>query len=333
MTQNEDQAERTTALAVRVGEIICLVDTDSLVEVVRVAAEERERSVEQVGDAHVLWLRGQLVSLLFVHDLLTEMESSEGSTARDGDLSVVIVRAEGRRLALAVDEILDSETIELQPLPAGVLGLEIYRGAGVLSGGGVGLLLNVVHLSNQAGILDESLAGESREDEQTNAAEGGSHRRMVLLEAGSDRRMVIPLERVSRLETVPAAALERTGQSTVMQYRGGLMPIHDLGTALGDPTPGLEHRDELPVVVIEPQGVRIGLAVGEILDIVEADLSPAEDLSGTDGLAGAVVIHDRVSDLIDVDRLAEGLSVRTAAPRPNRDRDEQAAPVASGVGS
>jgi two-component system chemotaxis sensor kinase CheA len=322
-----------TALAVRVDDVTCLVPRDSLVEVVRVPAEERPRAIEAVGDAHVLWLRGHLVSLLFVRSLLgLGQRAGSDTTAGGDDLSVVIVQAEGRRLALAVDEILDSEELELQALPDGFAGLELYQGAGVLDSGGVGLVLDVSYLSTRAGILDEQLAGGEEElSPSEEGAAAGERRRLVLLRAGSDRRMAVPLERVCRLETVATSTLERSGQATVMQYRGGLMPIHDLAAALSDDA-ALDsvQPEEISIVVIEVEGRRVGFSVQQILDVVEADLSPSEDVARQPGLSGAVVIDERVTDLVDVDQVARQLGYGSSAGDGTQPRSEEQ-PAAAAV--
>jgi two-component system chemotaxis sensor kinase CheA len=129
---------------------------------------------------------------------------------------------------------------------------------------------------------------------------------LVLLRGASDRRLAIPLDRVSRLEDVPAAKLERSGRHTVVQYRGELMPILDLDALLGEPAGAVTETEKLPVVVVELCGRRFGLAVAEITDIVEADVAGVSDVGAMPGLAGALVIDDRVTDLVDVDRLLGG---------------------------
>jgi two-component system chemotaxis sensor kinase CheA len=333
MTGDKEQTAVTTALAVKVGRSTCLVPRDNLVEVVRVPAEERDRSVEPIGNAYVLWLRGRLVSLLFVDQLLGLGGDAEAG-ARAGseeDLSVVIVQSEERRLALAVDEILDSEAVELQSLPKGMSGLDVYLGTSVLEDGGVGLVLDIDLLSSQAGTLDERTAEDDQEGHRAAETAGGDTRLVVLLEGPSSRRMAIPLDRVSRLEDVRSDRLERSGETTVIQYRGELMPIHELCAALGEPSGALQDRDELPVVVVESEGTHVGFAVNRILDIVEAEISTTSDVGAMPGLSGAVVIHERVTDLIDVDCLVSRITAGTSLTS-HAFSAEAAAPVAVGEG-
>ncbi|MEZ5225615.1 MAG: hypothetical protein R2710_02790 [Acidimicrobiales bacterium] len=70
------------------------------------------------------------------------------------------------------------------------------------------------------------------------------------------------------------------------------MPLVDLGSSLGY---GGWYQSEHPtvsVVVYQHEGHDVGLIVGEILDIVQHDLSH--------GNSESVVIGDRVTDLFDV---------------------------------
>lgn len=330
MSNVEDrESVRLTALGVVVGDTRLLVPRDDLVEVVLVAGEERHSAIESIGDTHVLWLRDRLVPLL----LMREELGIDGAMALDDDgteqgLPIVIVQSSGRVLGLAVDEILDSESIELQSLPEAIAGFDAYVGSGVVSGDGVGLVLDVPRLAERAGnVQDDARDGDAAAATGEKNGQSGEVRPVVLLRVGPSRRLAIPLEQVTRLEVIKGQQVERTGSSHVVQYRGKLMEIMPLSGFFGDPGSLPEGESSSSVIVVESDSRLYGLVVDEILDIVDAPVDVASRVGAREGLAGAVLVQERVTDLIDPQQLVgrlsglpegatENVAVVDAAPEP-----------------
>ena len=80
---------------------------------------------------------------------------------------------------------------------------------------------------------------------------------MPRLAVGDQRRLALPLTEVARLEEFPRSAIEQAGHRTVVQYRGEIMPLIDLGASLGYggwyPTDG----SPVSVVVYQHDGVDV----------------------------------------------------------------------------
>jgi two-component system chemotaxis sensor kinase CheA len=125
---------------------------------------------------------------------------------------------------------------------------------------------------------------------------------MLLFSAGDDRRVAIPLSDVSRLEEFPTSALERAGNSEVMQYRGRILPLVRLSGVLNRPP--RPDTEKIQVVVYQTGNASVGLIVDEILDIVE-DAYQIHRTSGRSGIVGSTVIQERVTDILDVQMAIE----------------------------
>ena len=117
---------------------------------------------------------------------------------------------------------------------------------------------------------------------------------LLLFRAGSPTPKAVPLGLVTRLEEIAAEAVEWSGERTVVQYRGQLMPIVDIAGAPARPEDGRR-----PVLVFTDGGRHMGLVVEEIIDIVDADVT-LELESDSATCLGSAVINGRSTELLDV---------------------------------
>jgi two-component system chemotaxis sensor kinase CheA len=183
--------------------------------------------------------------------------------------------------------------------------------------GKVALILDVVGLAQNANIFSE--ARDQALAEKTAEVLAGQDQNQIekqtfLLFAGpDDSRMAMPLSTVARLEEFPAANVEKSGGEWVIQYRGKILPLLRLDVVLEERRERVRHArkniqpDPLQVLVCNDEGRIIGIVVDRILDIVE-DRAEVKSPATREGILYAVVINDRVTELIDipaVQRIAE----------------------------
>ncbi len=94
--------------------------------------------------------------------------------------------------------------------------------------------------------------------------------------------------------------LEHSTGREVVQYRGQIMPLIDLAQIFGrEPE---SDRGLLQVIVYSSKGCSVGLVVGEILDIVDQEVA-VQHIYDAGALQGTAVIHQQVTDLLDVPKL------------------------------
>ena len=273
----------------------------SLLELVRLEAEQARKGLEMLYGAPIYRLRGQLLPLAYLN---RELKLDAGATepahpaASDAVVNIVVLQADGRQFGMVVDEINDTEEIVVKPLGKQLKGITCFAGATIMGDGKVALILDVLGLAQHAHVIaevhDRSLAGK------TKVAERADERQTLLLfNAGPSARMAIPLSLVARLEEFPRAQVERSGSQEVVQYRGQILPLIQVASYLpssGDPAaPG----DPLQVVVYSEGARSVGLVVGKINDIVHEALT-VKRVAGRDGILGSAVIQDKVTDLLDV---------------------------------
>jgi two-component system chemotaxis sensor kinase CheA len=274
----------------------------NVLEFVAADGETSEAAIEYVGPAPVLRVRGTLLPLVGLRDVLGLPHGLRSGHDGEPDMPTVVavLQADTRRFGLSVDRVLDTEEIVVKPIPARLTGVGVYAGATLLGDGRVALILDV------QGIAARSLTGKwaQAEPEPGDAApepvEGGEQ--VLVVGIGQGRRVAIPLRAVTRLERVSRDVVEHVGGREVFQYRQGIVPLVALDQALGGsakPAGGdLQQQDRL--VVIFTRGPRtVAITVQEVLDIMDDD--PARHSKIDDrGEAVSTILGGRVTELLDV---------------------------------
>lgn len=266
----------------------------NLVELVRLEGGQRSAQIQQIHNSSVYRLRGNLLPLVYLRETL-EIPANETDC---GVVNIVVVQAEDRQFGLVVDSIRDTQEIVVKPLGQQLKGLNVYAGATIMGDGRVALILDVVGLGQRSGALS-AVARQAAMEAASNSA-AHDRQRLLLFEAGSFPRLAVPLSMVARLEEFARQSLEQAGGCSVVQYRGGILPLIPLAQALD---PGQEYqsmdRDPLQVIVFQNGTRRVGLVVDRILDIVEDTITVREG-SSRPGLLGSAVVASKVVDLLDL---------------------------------
>jgi two-component system chemotaxis sensor kinase CheA len=278
------------ALTVTCGGDRYAIPQVNLLELVRLDGDAAKRGIEAIHGAPVYRLRGRLLPLVYL-----SRELGLGDPAPAEAVNIVVLQADDRQFGLVVDGINDTEEIVVKPLGKALKGLTAYAGATIMGDGRVALILDVLGLAQRSGVVsavrDRALAAAAQADADRREATA----QLLLLGLGH-RRLAVPLDLVARLEEIPADAVEWADGAEVVQYRGAIMPIVRLSTALVTPSDA-DPAGVMQVVVYARGGRSVGLVVDRILDVVAAAV-PRGD--GRHGILGSAVIQNRVTDLLDV---------------------------------
>jgi two-component system chemotaxis sensor kinase CheA len=224
-------------------------------------------------------------------------------------VNIVVLQTEDRPFGLVVEAINDTEEIVVKPLAKQFKNVAHFSGATIMGDGSVALILDVLGIAQSAGVVaavkEKSMTENAGQDEKST----DDRQTMLLFRVGKEGRMAIPLSSVARLEEFPRTSVEKAGGMDVVQYRGIIMTLVDLGRVLHyDRDEAAIKSDKVNVVVYTKDGRSVGLVVDQILDVVEESLA-AKSEAKREGLIGSAVIQKKVTDLIDVERV-----VRTADP-------------------
>jgi len=308
------------ALTVTAGGNRYCIPQVSLLELVRLDGEQVRRGIEHVHGAPVHRLRGNLLPLV---DLGRELQVDPSRQMEA--MNIVVLQADDRPFGLLVDDIHDTEEIVVKPLQKQLKGVNVFSGATIMGDGKVALILDVFALAQRARVVSGSRGRAV--DERPAAALPADDRQPVLLCAvPGGGRVAIPLAAVARLEEFPRSAIERVGGRGVIQYRGGVLPLVSVARALGRAgivarSPRRRRRlteqrrqgvgGSIQVVVLAESDRPVGLVVGRILDVAEPGVA-ARSRPTRRGVLYSAVVHDRVTEFLDVEELMR--SVPTTSP-------------------
>src|SRR4051794_20676185 len=270
----------------------------NLVELVRATTDQ----IEDVHGAPVYRLRDSLLPLV---SLAVELGGTAADTATS---SIVVLQADDRRFGLIVDSVSDAAEIVVKPLGTYLKDIDTFAGATILGDGRVGLILDVLGLARRAHVLtDEQDArriaarGETDEDAAERAA-------LLVFADHEGGRMAIPLELVTRLEEFPRVELESSGPLPVVQYGDEILHLVDISRLMlerrhAKRVDGLGSSGEnLPVLVYEHEGRRVGVVCGQILDVIHHDRVELQPGSRP-GVAGTMIVDGRVTEVLDLPQI------------------------------
>lgn len=298
------------ALMVTAGQQRFAVPQAGLLELIRVDRESGEQ-IEMIQGAEFYRLRGALLPILRLKKILglnrrpDEMTEMKGPNQGESETNMVVLEAGGDSFGLVVDEISDSEEIVVKPLGRQLKALSTFAGATIMGDGQVALILDVAGIAKQGGLLQEKEEHSDLDaEDQTEEVKEAERQTFLVFSLSRRDRYAVPLELVTRLEEIDPTKIEQVVGRELMQYRGELLPLVRLDKALGFDSQA-EPLERLPLIVFSKNQKSVGLVVGQIVDIVEAEKLLHPPPAGKIGVQGSLVIGGQITDLLDIDPLIE----------------------------
>lgn len=262
----------------------------AVLELVRVK-KGSEHQVERINGTPVLRLRDRLLPIVPAAKVL----GLDGADADAGDEGFVVVSQVGRqRFGILVDGVFHTEEIVVKPMSTKLRHIPLFSGNTILGDGAVVLIIdpNGVAKMVDSGKSEQGYGFE--EPAEAEAAEEIETVTLLVFRGGGDSLKAVPLSLVTRLEEIDATKIERTGGRPLVQYRGKLMPL-----VPADPTIRIKSEGSQALVVFSDGERTMGLAVDEIVDIVDdvLDIELADDRSD---LVGSAVVRGRATEIVNV---------------------------------
>ncbi len=280
------------ALLVTAGGERYAIPQVSLVELVRLDGDSVTTNVESVQGAPVYRLRGRLLPLVFLNEVF------HTTAASDDAINIVVVQSDDTQFGLVVDSISDTAEIVVKPLGRLLKGAQGFAGATIMGDGRVALILDLLGVSQLAGLNTAGVA-RAQNEAATRALESAAQRESILIVGIGERRFALPLMHVTRLEEIPMDTIRTAGDQRVVHYREQILPLITLADRLGIYAHGAGDATNLRVLVCGQGERSVGLIVDDVFDIVEERLEYS-DRTETYGVIGTTVIGGEVTDVLDI---------------------------------
>jgi two-component system, chemotaxis family, sensor kinase CheA len=260
----------------------------SVLELVRVG-KAGEHRIERIKDTPVLRLRNKLLPLIYLKEALRLGES-------DGENGFVVVTQVGNQVfGVVVDGVFHTEEIVIKPMSSKLRHIAVFSGTTILGDGSVIMIIDpngIAQLFGRAvttALQSDRLHLDEYEDERDRDVVS-----LLLFRAGSQQPKAVPLSLVTRLEEIDCRNIESSDERHLVQYRDQLMALLRINSETR-----LRSEGAQPVLVFTDRERSMGLAVDEIVDIVEERLD-IEVASDRPGVVGYAVIKGVTTEIVDV---------------------------------
>ena len=287
----------------------------NLVELVRIKPCDNRNRLENVGDATVLRIRGEILPVIPLQDLVNlhtkpadqddtdKMIVVDGQIQHSKPINVVIVAAGEFKYGSIVEELLDTAEIAVKPLGMHFSQSREYAGATILGDGSVALILDIAGIREVMEIRDTQDVKKTLSEIDELEKEKIDRQLLLLIESGQDEHFAIPSQLVSRIEKVPSVTFQRIGGHQAISYRNGILQLIPIDTIEG--CSQLPEQSYYYIVVFSVAGHEIGIIASRVSDIVNVS-SKVDDLSyRRAGIMGSFVLNDKIIQLIDPYELLE----------------------------
>ncbi|WP_134496171.1 hybrid sensor histidine kinase/response regulator [Microvirga pakistanensis] len=257
-------------------------------ELVRVSPSS-EHSIERINGTPILRLRERLLPIVPLSKVMRLSDEEEVNTG-----FVVVTQVAQQRFGILVDGVFHTEEIVVKPMSSKLRHIQLFSGNTILGDGAVVLIVDpngLARMVGSGGQSDELQSDTSLEKAIVTADELTS---LLVFRGGGDSLKAVPLSLVTRLEEIDASTIEWASGRPVVQYRGRLMPIVSCDGDLEIKAHGMQS-----LLVFSDGQVSMGLAVAEIVDIVEDKLD-VELLAERSDLVGSAVVRGRTTEIVNV---------------------------------
>ncbi len=265
----------------------------NLVELVHLNPKLMERDVQKIGNSEFYRLRGEILPLIRLRNVL-RLDEQEEISEEDG-MNIVVLNAGGHLFGLVVDSISDSEEIVVKPLGSHLKHIPVFAGTTLMGDGRVALILDVVGITSSAAAGDDAMKHGTVVSTKTLEDD---HQFLLLCTIGQDEYFALPLALVNRLDKIKASDLEFVGGKEVIQYRGHSMPVIRLENYL--PISPLPEQDEYHLIVFHMNHKDIAFLVSQIDDSLDLAIDVEEGTFKQEGILGSAIIKDRTTLFLDV---------------------------------
>jgi len=316
----------------------------NLQEIVRIKENDSVRKIEYVNNAEVLRLRGRLLPVVHLADILglqrTYVDPVTGETKADkrktlfdarrssteetdsavdiglandrrkrgleNIVRILVIKIGSRRLGLCVDKLHGSEEILVKSLPVYIQDCICYSGVTILGDGKTAMILDPTGIIEKANLhyLEEQDEKGVKQLEQE-IQSMYENQNILLFKCSGPETMAIDMSMVSRVEEISPGEIERVGDKEYIQFRGQSLRI-------------IRPEDFLPIAkqkvektklyIIIPKLVKypMGILIENIQDTIQSSIDIRGDDSITaKGLIGSTVLNSKIVLLMNIYELFE----------------------------
>ena len=309
-----------SALIVKANGQSFAVPQENLRELVLIWSDETNANrIEFVHNRPILRLRGRLIPIIKLSDIMDETQSVEERRTledfadTDQVIRILIIKSGSSCYALIVDSVAEMEEILVKPLSVVISSCRLYSGTAVLGDGSIAMILDTESLRNYAGISlieDKALVPDLRMAKTIDEEQ----QYVLLFKCSGTEMLGLDLGMVSRVEEVELSRLQKIGSKYYFSFQGQtirvIKPEHYLPISK-------RKNERSKVYIILPKLVShiIGIVAEEIHDAVRTTIAMDKEGVCGIGILGSTFIDDTVVTLLNMHELFAKAAPEYYTPR------------------
>ncbi|MBM4060120.1 MAG: response regulator [Planctomycetes bacterium] len=283
------------AMVIRSGAGRYVLAQANVAELVRIRGAEAAERVVRMEGHEVLRLRGSVLPLLRLRQVLGEPAGASGAAA-----TIVVVETGNLRYGLVVDGPPDAEEIVVKALGRHLKGRVEYSGATILGDGRVAMILDAAGIAEAARLA-------ATENADAPPAAGPGHEAaeataMVLFSNHPRETFAVPLGLVDRIQRVEAAALADVGGRLVYAEGDAVLPVVRLEQVVRAEPP--ETSPRVSVLVLRVGNQKLGVVAPQVEDVRSLTVRVDDRTLAEPGVLGSFRLRDRTVRMLDVGTVA-----------------------------
>ena len=297
MTQAVVNSAVISSLIIRLGQYPFALPEMAISEMLTLGQAETAQSINKINGKDVLLLRGAVIPLIPLPQVLGQPERSLERQRRRG--LFVVMQFKKNRFAFEVDEIIGTEEIVVKRLPQLLKSRGVFEGTTLLSDGSIAMILDVNGIVEQAGFsFEQSSLGNL----QAISAEALEHRQnqLLLMSVAEQELAALDMALVAGIHKIQANEIHPHGRQEFAWINGRNLRLLRLDQFMDlSPLPIKEHYYIIETLNDDPYGI---LAT-KLID--HADLDAVERLEETreEGLLGRFHWNNQLVALLDLQSL------------------------------
>ncbi len=265
----------------------------NLQEIYRLKENDKNK-IEHIGNAKVLRLRGNLLPIVDLSDVL-KIQKLE--TKKENVKRILVVKVGTKKYGIMVDKIHETEEILVKPLSIYLRNSIAYSGVTIMGDGKIAMILDAEGISKKANLkyVEDMIEKTDAEKKHSQYAVQESQN-FMLFKCSGNEMLAIDLSMVSRVEVINKNDIEKIGGNEYIQYRNTEYRI----IRPEDHLP-IEKNNNLPekLYVIIPKFSKhpLGILIHKIIDTHETKLQlndESKKVIKSKGILGTTIINKKI---------------------------------------
>jgi two-component system chemotaxis sensor kinase CheA len=285
-----------------------------------IAGTDGKTRIENVGGHQILHLRGELLPLINLEELLLSGGHEMAKARTIGSIRkhevgynpptqknnrILVLNSGNGEFGLIVSDFLDSEEIVIKPLSDYIKQCRYYSGATILGDGRVAVIIDVVGLAETARLNFQHVRSHKPNYiDQSDPDPTNSKAQYLMFGSHGGETFALPLALVSRIDKLKRTDLINIDGRQFVNFKNRLQRLIRLDEYL-QVSPADNRGEDFYAIIPDVVPYPIGITAGIMRDVIDT----AVDINSRDhaekGILGSAIINRQATLFLDIFELFE----------------------------